>query len=145
MSRAHRPAADANGLPPLVVAHLLIGLAWLCLGVSIGMFMAFGHDFTLRPVHAHVNLLGWVTNALFGTIHWFTGRQGRTEWTAFAIFNLGCVLMSSGLTGILLEIDVLKPAIGIGAPMVIVGILIVFASLAAAVRGGRVGRAVSMA
>lgn len=130
-------APSTSGLPPLVVAHLVAGLAWLCLGVGIGMFMAFGHDFTLRPVHAHVNLLGWVTNALFGMVHWFSGRQGRVEWAGFAIFNAGCALMCTGLTGVLLDIAALKPAIGIGAPMVIAGILVVFGSLLVAAARSR--------
>ena len=34
-------------------------------GVSLGIVMAASHDFTFRPVHVHVNLLGWVSMALF--------------------------------------------------------------------------------
>ncbi len=28
-------------------------------GVSLGIWMGLARDFTLAPVHAHVNLLGW--------------------------------------------------------------------------------------
>ncbi|MFD1611047.1 hypothetical protein ACFSCW_04445 [Sphingomonas tabacisoli] len=45
-----------------------LGLASLCLlgGVSLGMYMGMAHDFQLAPVHAHLNLLGWASLALFG-------------------------------------------------------------------------------
>jgi hypothetical protein len=44
-------------------------LACLLTGMSMGIWMGIAHDFTLSPVHAHLNLLGWVTLALYGLIH----------------------------------------------------------------------------
>ena len=43
-------------------------LAALCLivGVSMGIAMGIAHDFQFAPVHAHLNLLGWTSLALFG-------------------------------------------------------------------------------
>jgi hypothetical protein len=43
----------------------------LCLlaGETMGVWMGLAHDFTLAPVHAHLNLLGWVTLAAYGLIH----------------------------------------------------------------------------
>jgi hypothetical protein len=47
---------------------LFLAAASLCLigGVTLGMYMGVAHDFTLAPVHAHLNLLGWASLALFG-------------------------------------------------------------------------------
>ena len=39
--------------------------AALC-GMGLGIFMAVSQDFTLMPAHAHLNLLGWVSMALYG-------------------------------------------------------------------------------
>jgi hypothetical protein len=44
----------------LLAAILLIG------GVGLGIFMAMNKDYQLAPVHAHVNLVGWVSLAIFG-------------------------------------------------------------------------------
>lgn len=41
---------------------VLMGLAGMLLGIQMGM----AHDFQLVPVHAHINLVGWVSLALFG-------------------------------------------------------------------------------
>ena len=46
------------------VAAALCGLS----GMSLGIWMGMHEDFTLAPVHAHINLLGWVTLALYGSI-----------------------------------------------------------------------------
>lgn len=46
-------------------------LAGLCLlaGVSLGIYMGIRHDFQLAPVHAHINLVGWASLALFALIY----------------------------------------------------------------------------
>ena len=43
-------------------------LATLCMVVGVGMGIGMGvaHDFQLAPVHAHLNLVGWVSLALYG-------------------------------------------------------------------------------
>lgn len=50
------------------IGLIFLGLASLCLlgGVAMGMYMGMAHDFQLAPVHAHLNLLGWASLALFG-------------------------------------------------------------------------------
>lgn len=90
-------------MPRLVAAHLFAALLFLMMGISMGIYMAISHDFTLSPVHAHVNLLGWVTNALIATIFWHArDRTGRLGWTIFACFNLGVLLKNFGLGALLL-------------------------------------------
>ena len=45
---------------------------FIILGVGIGMYMGASQDHTLVPVHAHVNLLGFVLPMAFGlTYHLF--------------------------------------------------------------------------
>jgi hypothetical protein len=50
---------------------IFITAALLCLltGESMGIWMGMAQDFTLSPVHAHLNLLGWVTLAVYGLMH----------------------------------------------------------------------------
>ena len=45
---------------------LRLAVLYILIGVSMGIFMAASHNYTLKPVHAHLNLLGWATMALFG-------------------------------------------------------------------------------
>src|SRR3954447_19609000 len=47
-------------------SFILTATACLIGGVSMGIFMGIAHDFQFAPVHAHLNLLGWTSLALFG-------------------------------------------------------------------------------
>jgi len=48
---------------------LRLAVLYLIAGVSLGLFMAASHDHSMFPVHAHLNLLGWVSLSLFGLFY----------------------------------------------------------------------------
>ena len=48
---------------------LKTAVVYFVLAVALGIYMGATQDLTQRPVHAHVNLLGWVSMALFGLIY----------------------------------------------------------------------------
>lgn len=64
---------------------LFISAAALChlAGISLGIVMGSGGDFGLAPVHAHLNLLGWVSLAIYG-LAWATWPDLGGERTALA-------------------------------------------------------------
>lgn len=45
--------------------YFRIAMIWILVGVTLGIVMAGSHDHSLFPLHAHINLLGWVTMSLF--------------------------------------------------------------------------------
>jgi cbb3-type cytochrome oxidase subunit 1 len=47
-------------------AFFITGALWLLIGMALGMHMGASENFTLAPVHAHINLLGFVLMTLFG-------------------------------------------------------------------------------
>lgn len=42
------------------------GIVLALVGMTLGIIMGITQDFTYAPVHAHFNLVGWVTLVLFG-------------------------------------------------------------------------------
>lgn len=48
---------------------LLLAAIMLACGVGLGIRMGIVHDFSLAPVHAHINLVGWASLALFGIVY----------------------------------------------------------------------------
>ena len=50
-------------------SYFRIASLYLLAGVVMGIVMAASENVTLRPVHAHLNLLGWVSLALFGLFY----------------------------------------------------------------------------
>ena len=48
---------------------LRIAVLYFIVGVAVGMGMAMSGVTILRPVHVHLNLLGWVSMMLFGLFY----------------------------------------------------------------------------
>jgi hypothetical protein len=90
------------------IVAILAGLV----GMGLGIHMGIAHDFTLTPVHAHVNLLGWASLFLYGLYY---RAEPAAEGTALAVVHFalavaGLVLMTGGLTLMLLGDGALLPA-----------------------------------
>lgn len=53
------------------IGNLFMRLAvlWFVAGVSLGIAMAASHNHGMFPVHAHINLLGWVSMGLFAAFY----------------------------------------------------------------------------
>jgi len=48
---------------------LIAGSAYLLVGIGFGMYMGPTQDFKFAPLHAHINLLGFVLMTLFGVAY----------------------------------------------------------------------------
>ncbi len=71
-------------------------------GMSLGIWMGMHEDFTLAPVHAHINLLGWATLCLYGLYHrGVTRPSNRLAWTQVGCAALGMPLLTGGLAAYL--------------------------------------------
>ena len=72
----------------VAVIYALIGMIW-------GEYMAMTHDHSLFPAHAHLNLLGWVSMAIYGTFYALARDRVsmRLAWVQFAVSNLGLLAM----------------------------------------------------
>jgi hypothetical protein len=88
---------SGKGLRSGDCALLMAGLAGLA-GMCMGIVMGLAQDFTLAPAHAHLNLLGWVTLALYGLYHRSAGRTGGwLGWMQIIAGAAGALLMAGGL------------------------------------------------
>ena len=69
---------------------LKIAVTYLLVGGALGVFMGATEKFQFAPVHAHINLLGWVSMALAGLIYHFYPRAGGSKlgMTHFWMHNL---------------------------------------------------------
>ncbi len=78
---------------------LLLAATCLVVGVSMGVYMGATHDYILAPVHAHMNLLGWASLALFGLAYRSYPELGMS-WTAtlhVALCGPSAVFMPIGI------------------------------------------------
>lgn len=84
------------------VAFVFLVAAVLCVlvGMGWGIQMAISQDHLMSGAHAHLNLVGWTTMALFGIYYRLTPQAAGT-WLArvhAGIAILGVVVMVPGIT-----------------------------------------------
>jgi hypothetical protein len=115
---------------------LFLAAAALSVGVGMGIYMGIAHDFSLAPVHAHMNLLGWASLALFGiTYRIYPELQER--WPAKLHFTLAAPSAILFPIGIYLSIFREQPLLAIAASLVwAVGVLLFLGQMAALAFGG---------
>lgn len=101
---------------------LRLAVLYVLAGMVLGEYMGASGDHTLQPVHAHINLLGWVSLALFGLIYkaWPQMAAGKLPVLQFALFNIGIVIQIIGVTVIYLDTpESGGPIAGVGSTILI--------------------------
>jgi hypothetical protein len=91
---------------------ILATLSLIC-GVILGIVMAGSHDFQLMPVHAHINLVGWASLALFGLTYRAYPTLARRKLARVHVLLSGsaAVLLPAGIAmAILRQIEALAIA-----------------------------------
>jgi cbb3-type cytochrome oxidase subunit 1 len=107
------------------VYFLLLATVILLAGASLGIKMGMTEDFQLTPVHAHLNLAGWASLALFGLVYRAYPQlaQRRLATVHFILSGTGAVLLPIGIGLAILKN---QPALAIVASLLWVGGVLVF-------------------
>lgn len=121
-----------------VLAWLRLAVVYLLCGIGLGVFMGASGDHSLFPVHAHLNLLGWVSMALFA---WIYDRcpalaANRLGAAHFWLYNLALPLLMLGLTALLRGAAWLEPVVGALSVAVLVAVALFAVNLFRGVRAG---------
>lgn len=82
----------------LAVASVSIGMAW-------GIQMSASQNHVLAPAHGHLNLIGWVSFAVFAFYYHLVpeAAQGRLARVHLGLAVVGLVLMVPGIAFAILE------------------------------------------
>lgn len=83
----------------LSLAFLAAGALSVVVGMIWGIQMSATHDHTLAPAHAHLNLLGWVSFAIFGFYYHLVpeAAQGALPKIHFATALTGLAVLVPGI------------------------------------------------
>jgi len=117
------------------VIWLKLAVLYLVLGISVGIGMGASQNFTLRPVHAHINLLGWTTMALAGLIYSVFPQAGASVLARvhFWLLNLALPVMMVALSLLLFGMTAIEPVLAIseiiGAVAIVVFAVNLFVNL----------------
>jgi hypothetical protein len=100
---------------------MLAGSIFAVLGMLMGIGMGMSEDFTYSPVHAHINLVGWASLALFGLAY----RAGLAKVDRLAQFHFWVALVGA----IVLPIGIYLSMAQHQAAVAIIGSLITLVSM----------------
>lgn len=90
---------------------LRLGALSALVGMTLGVWMGANENFVLRPVHAHINLLGFASMMLFGLFYRAFPPAGR-GWLPmghFVLSVIGFLILMPSLTLMLLGKPLFMP------------------------------------
>jgi hypothetical protein len=103
----------------------LVALVYFVAAVSLGVIMAATHDYRLKGVHVHLNLLGWVSMALTAFVY----RLFPAACTAFGarvhfwLYSTALPVMAVSLGGLLLGDPRFEPAVAASSVAILMAIV----------------------
>lgn len=115
----------------LGIAWFRIAIIYLIVGITLGIVMGATQQFTMRPVHAHLNLVGWATGALAGLLYLFFphAAQSRLGKAHFILHNVGVPVMMAALAIVLTGNTAVIPLLIAGELATAAGVLAFAANL----------------
>jgi len=104
---------------------LRIAVLYLIAGVSLGIFMAASHDHSMFPVHAHLNLLGWVSMALFAYFYraFPAAAASRLAKVHFWVYVPAHFVQMVALAALFRGVTAVEPLLGAVSALVGIAIL----------------------
>ena len=101
-------------------------IVFLIVGIGVGINMAMTRDHSVMGAHAHINLLGWVTSALFGGYyaHNPAKAEGILPIVHFGIYMIGVVVMVGSLYLLLSGNAAMEPLVAAGSVITFLAVLI---------------------
>lgn len=118
-----------------------LAVVYFAIGVGLGVAMGASGDHSLFAVHAHVNLLGWVSMALFGLMGTVRPSitEGRIATAQFWSWNVGVPVMLGALTLRLKGFASVEPVIAVASILIGCSVLmfgwLVFSRIGVAAEG----------
>ena len=101
---------------------LRLAVIYVLLGVVLGVVMSAGHDYTLKPVHMHVNLLGWVSMFLFGLWYLLVPASSETRLAKahFWIYNNAFPIQMATLAMFVFDHKAVEPVLALASVAILV-------------------------
>ena len=113
-------------------SFLRLAVVFILIGVGLGYYMGATQNFTAAPVHAHINLLGWVSMFLYGLFYRANpeAAEGVLPKVHFWVALAGFLIFMPALAIEVLQIQPALPLAHIGliaGPTIVVIGMILFA------------------
>ena len=101
-------------------------ILFLIAGIGLGINMSITQNHDVIGAHAHINLLGWVTSAIFGGYYALNPAKaaGRLPMVQYAIYTLGVIVMGVSLYLLLKGNLAMEPIVAVSSLVTFAGVLL---------------------
>ena len=105
---------------------LRVAVIYALLAMALGIAMGISEDHSQMPTHAHLNLVGWVSMAIYALVYrqWPAAGQSKLALIHFWAANAGAILLNLGVYGLMSGNTALAPVAVVGSLVTIAGMLI---------------------
>jgi uncharacterized membrane protein (UPF0136 family) len=113
-------------MPRISEYYFRTAILFLIAGIAIGLHMAISGTHNVIGAHAHINLLGWVTSALFGGYYALNPAKaaGPLPMVQYGVYTFGVLLMTTALYVLLQGNPAAETAVAIGSIIAFIGVLL---------------------
>lgn len=113
-------------MPRISFFFFTTGALFVLAGVGLGIWMGMHENFTLAPVHAHINLIGWASMGVIGAFFAVAGENAprKLGWVVYGLQTLGLLIMVPMLAKLLLGDKSVAPILGVSEMMVAAALLL---------------------
>ncbi|WP_416143716.1 cytochrome-c oxidase [Planococcus koreensis] len=107
------------------VYFIKIASVFLLFGIVLGIYMGIAEDFKYGDLHAHINLVGWVTTGIYGLVYSFFPKIGSNKLakTHFWLHIIGTPLLLGSI--FLITINKMEAGMALGIPGALIVLLAV--------------------
>jgi hypothetical protein len=113
-------------MPRLANLYFRTAICFLVVGIIMGLQMSIAHDYAPSGAHAHTNLLGWVTMAIFGGYYALNPAKAETRLAMlqYWVYTAGVTVMVPSLYLLLTGRTALEPLVAISSIVTFAGVLL---------------------
>ena len=113
-------------MPRLAQLYFKTAIIFLIIGLCIGLHMAISQDRAATPAHAHTNLLGWVTMAIFGIYYALNPAKAerRLAMIQYYVYTSGVAVLVPSLYLMVTGRPEIEPIVAAASIVAFVGVLL---------------------
>jgi hypothetical protein len=113
-------------MPFVSQLYFKTAIAFLLVGIAVGLQMSITAQHDVIGAHAHINLLGWVTSAVFGTYYALNPVKAhkRLALIQYGVYTAGVVMMAPALYFMLRGNPALEPIVALSSLVTFLGVIL---------------------
>ncbi|WP_163269852.1 hypothetical protein [Chelativorans alearense] len=112
-------------MPSLATLFFKTAIVFLVIGIAMGLQMAISGTHNVIGAHAHANLLGWVTMAIFGGYYALNPSKATSRLAnlQYLVYTTGVAVIVPSLYLLYLGYTAFEPLTAISSLVIFLGVL----------------------